>query len=272
MWDPTLYAGSAAYYERGRLPYPAGLADVLADALDLDGGERMLDVGCGPGIVTLRLAPVFAEAVGVDADADFVADAARGAPANCRFVVGFGEEVDRLGLGEFDVVTFAQSFHWMDRPRAAAAARAVLRPGGAVVHVNAWSVAGRDEPTSPLPHPRPPHDEIKALVQRWLGDVPRAGQGFLRHGTPSGEPEVLAAAGFDGPTEVVVPTEEVVVRAVDDVVATAFSLSGSAPHLFGDDVVAFERELRALLADASPSGLFAEQLDDASLRIYRPAV
>nr|BFD83388.1 hypothetical protein StreXyl84_27890 [Streptomyces sp. Xyl84] len=55
-WDDTLFAGSAAYYRRGRLPYAPGLADVLAGALEPDGRGRLLDVGCGPGTLALDLA------------------------------------------------------------------------------------------------------------------------------------------------------------------------------------------------------------------------
>ena len=37
QWDPTLFRGSAAYYDRGRLPYAPGFAEVLAASLGLDG-------------------------------------------------------------------------------------------------------------------------------------------------------------------------------------------------------------------------------------------
>ena len=58
-WDDTLFLGSAPYYERGRLPYAPGLADILAEALALDGRARLIDVGCGPGTLALSLgAPV----------------------------------------------------------------------------------------------------------------------------------------------------------------------------------------------------------------------
>jgi len=36
-WDASLFAGAAAYYEQGRLPYALGLADVFARSLELDG-------------------------------------------------------------------------------------------------------------------------------------------------------------------------------------------------------------------------------------------
>jgi len=55
-WDETLYAGSAPHYVTGRMPYPPSLADAIRDELGLDGTGRLLDVGCGPGSLTLLLA------------------------------------------------------------------------------------------------------------------------------------------------------------------------------------------------------------------------
>ncbi len=63
-WAESLFAGAARYYEQGRLPYAPDLAGVFARSLALDGRGRLLDVGCGPGTVTLRLAPLFEAAVG----------------------------------------------------------------------------------------------------------------------------------------------------------------------------------------------------------------
>jgi trans-aconitate methyltransferase len=45
--------------------------------LGLDGSGRLLDVGCGPGSLTLLLAPWFEQASGVDADPDMLAEAER---------------------------------------------------------------------------------------------------------------------------------------------------------------------------------------------------
>jgi trans-aconitate methyltransferase len=55
-WDETLYAGAARYCPIGRLPYPDTLARAIQDELGLDGTGRLLDVGCGPGSLTLLLA------------------------------------------------------------------------------------------------------------------------------------------------------------------------------------------------------------------------
>ncbi len=74
-WDPPLFKGTAAYYAQGRTPYPAGVADALRAELSLDGEGRLLDVGCGPGSLTLVLAPMFEQAVGVDRDPDMIEQA-----------------------------------------------------------------------------------------------------------------------------------------------------------------------------------------------------
>ena len=46
-------------------------------AFALDGRGRLLDVGCGPGTVTLLLAPLFAQVVGLDPDRGMIAEAQR---------------------------------------------------------------------------------------------------------------------------------------------------------------------------------------------------
>lgn len=280
QWDETLFRGSARYYERGRLPYPPGLADAVALVLRLDGRGRLLDVGCGPGIIALRLAGLFAEVVGLDADQDMLVEAERRAAelgiGNARWVHALAEDLP-ADLGMFRAATFAQSFHWMDRERVAATIFAMLEPGGAFVQVSTAQGAvllptmplPYQPPTEPLPHPLPPREAISALVTRYLGPERRAGQGVLLYGTPGNEDAVVRGAGFD-PIEVVeVPGRQVITRTADDLVAALYSGSGTAPHLFGDRLPQFEAELRAILAETSPSGLFAEQTGDAEVRVWR---
>src|SRR4051812_27134308 len=228
-WDETLFQGSAQFYVRGRSPYAPGLADRIAEALSLDGTGRLLDVGCGPGVVTLALAHLFAEVIGVDPDAGMLAEAHRRAEAagitNVRWVRARAEALP-LDLGTFQMASFAQSFHWMDQPLVAAIVYDMLEPGGALVHISDAKTPRKDRVA--LPFPTPPYDDIQQLVERYLGPVRRAGQGFLRFGTPGDEASVLTEAGFLGSEQIIVPATEPFIRDVDDVVAWVYSLSGSA--------------------------------------------
>lgn len=272
-WDETLFAGTAAYYTRGRLPYAPGLADALAEMLAPDGRGRLLDVGCGPGVLALGLAHLFGEVVGLDPDAGMLAEAARRAAARppataVRWVRARAEDLP-AGLGRFSVATFGQSFHWMDREAVAATVRRMLWPGGALVHIADLHGGPRAAGRTGLPHPPVPYAAMDELVGRRLGPVRRAGRGVLPNGTPGGEAAVLAAAGYLGPERRVVPGGRLLERTVDDVVAWRFSMSSSAPHLFGARRADFEAELRGLLRERSPSGLFCELQPSTEVFVWR---
>ncbi|OAI41630.1 hypothetical protein AYO38_12145, partial [bacterium SCGC AG-212-C10] len=241
QWDETLFAGAAAYYDRGRLPYAPELGQALATALGFDGRQRLLDVGCGPGSVTLLFAPFVAEAVGIDQDAEMLAAGARLADergiTNTTWRRMLAEELPG-DLGRFHAITFAASFHWMDRHLVARTALAMLEPGGALVHVDNRHQDGvappADHPSPPLPEPA-----VAELIARYLGTERRAGQRTCP-GTVGNEAAVFRAAGFEGPEIVTVTDGRVLERSIDDQVAHTFSMSWAAPHLFGERLAEFE--------------------------------
>jgi SAM-dependent methyltransferase len=270
-WDDTVFAGSAAYYRQGRKPYAPALADALAENLRLDGCGRLLDVGCGPGTVALFFAHRFESITGLDPDREMLREAELAAMeegvANATWIQLRAEELPG-SLGTFRVISFGQSFHWMDRSRVAAAVRKMLEPGGAVVQVDLWHQNPPGQPTRG-PFPAIPEAAIDTLRRRWLGPDRRAGQGF-RNTSPDGEDAIFQAAGFAPEELVVVPDDRVLERSVEDVVAWVLSTSSTAPHLFGDRLHDFIRALRSLLFDESPSGQFSVALSDNRLRIRRP--
>ena len=102
----------------------------------LRSGMRVLDVGCGPGGITVGLAEAVApgEAVGVDFQSAQVeqarALAAERGVANARFEVGDAYQLP-FPDGSFDAVfAHAVLIHLREPVRALAEMRRVLRPGG----------------------------------------------------------------------------------------------------------------------------------------------
>lgn len=98
-------------------------------------GMRVLDVGCGIGMVTLRIAKVVGPAglaVGVDADPAFIEHARRRAAKRAVPAQFHAAQAERLGeLDEFDFV-FSRFLltHLPSPERAIAEMVRVLRPGG----------------------------------------------------------------------------------------------------------------------------------------------
>jgi len=147
----------------------------------------------------------------------------------------------------------------------------MLEPNGAWVHVDTQTHRGAASDEQ-LSHPQPPRREIEELVERYLGPVRRAGQGTLPGGTPSGDGEIMVAAGFAVPRRRLLDGRRVFERSDDEIVASIFSVTSSAPHLFGSRLAEFEQDLRQVLRRASPGGRFCEVSQTVQLIIWtRPA-
>ena len=118
-----IYRGAAAHYRNGRPGYSPQLEAVLTEELDLDGSGKLLDVGCGPGILTVRLAHLFEEAVGLDPDSAMLAEGRRVAEergiTNIRWVQALAEDLPGAAPGPYRLTTFGTSFHWTDEARVA---------------------------------------------------------------------------------------------------------------------------------------------------------
>jgi len=256
-YDPTLFEGAAAHYRYGRPPYSPQLEAVLTEELELDGSGRLLDGGCGPGILTVRLAHLFEEAVGLDPDAAMLAEGRRVADergiTNIRWVQAVAEDLPGAAPGPYRLVTFGQSLHWTDEARVAEAVYDMLDPGGALAMI-VHEVEGRPKPPSPG-QPSIPHAEIQALVEKYLGPTRRAGQGVAPVRTHRFA-DILVRTRFGAPRSIFVPGIPDLVRDSESVLSGYFSFSYSAPHLFGDRLEDFTREVRELLASRSPEGVF----------------
>ena len=130
-------------------------ADEYADFVlpSLRPGDRVLDVGCGAGSITLGLAQHVAHVTGVDVDTPEFAEAREYAAANGIGNVEFAEG-SILGLdfpdASFDACTMFSMLETVEDPAAGLREiHRVLRPGGLVgassIEYGGLILAGRDE-------------------------------------------------------------------------------------------------------------------------------
>jgi trans-aconitate methyltransferase len=116
-WDPDDYARNARFV--------SDLGAPVVELLAPQPGERILDLGCGDGALTLKLAAMGCDVVGVDSSAPQI-EAARRLGLDARVADGA-----RL---EFDAVFSNAAIHWMKPPDdVIAGAWRALKPGGRFV-------------------------------------------------------------------------------------------------------------------------------------------
>ncbi|HEY4157150.1 MAG TPA: methyltransferase domain-containing protein [Polyangiaceae bacterium] len=120
-WDPDRYAHNARFV--------AELAGPVVELLAPRAGERILDLGCGDGVLTRQLVELGCEVIAVDASAELIA-AAKKLELDARVMDG-----ESLSFAdEFDAVFSNAVLHWIKRadPMLAGVYRA-LKNGGRFV-------------------------------------------------------------------------------------------------------------------------------------------
>jgi SAM-dependent methyltransferase len=104
------------------------------DLLSLAPTDRLLEVGCGPGVALAHAATTGAHVVGVDVSAVMVGQARRrsGAVVHCASV----EALPSFDTPFDKALAINSAGHWPDADAGLRAIRAVLRPGGTIAVVS----------------------------------------------------------------------------------------------------------------------------------------
>ncbi len=134
----TSFGSAAARYDRFRPRYPAALIDDLVPRT----GIRVLDVGAGTGIATAQLRAAGADVLAVEPDPQ-MAEVATG--KGLAVEVSTFADWDPCGR-TFDLVVFAQSFHWVDPEPALRKVGTVLARSGRLALLWNRIVAVRPSP------------------------------------------------------------------------------------------------------------------------------
>jgi SAM-dependent methyltransferase len=209
--ESDLFVGTARYYSEFRPSYPTSIFDLLTVEAPLEATSRVLDIGCGTGLLTLTLAERVASVTAVDPDQGMLDEAARLASKrgqlNIRWVLSVAERFDDKPSG-YRLVVIGSAFHWMDRPVVAAKAHELLE------HEGLFAVLGNP---SPLMLTQPGGDRldredvgtavaaaVAAVQDRWFEPKEQSeGTGRLtRH------EEIIRASPFGVATLLAMPTRQ----------------------------------------------------------------
>lgn len=247
-FDPHRFRSTVPYYARYRLAYPDSLIRRVVALAGLESGARVLDLGCGPGLLAVPFARAGLRVTAVDPEPEMLAAAKTAAEeADVGLDLRLGSSFDMPpDIGPYALVTMGRAFHWMDRAQTLRALDRLVAPGGAV------ALFGDRHP--------------KTAENRWhavLEEVSRRfGAWEAPHLAARSRPDYRNHESMllDSPFCVLESVGVVVRREIDadEIVGLAFSRSVTAHQALGERTTEFEAELRKELAALSPDGRFRE--------------
>jgi SAM-dependent methyltransferase len=244
------FASTVPFYARCREPYLPAFFFTVAERLGLRRDMRLLDAGCGPGLLAIGFRPYVGSCVGVDPEPGMIRAAqaaANEAGVQVQLIEGRLEELSE-SLGTFDVVTIGRALHWMDRTGALRVLDRVLATGGAIiscgskVEANPWLKA------------------YEGVRSAWASD--RDGRRY----------QIDHDAWFAGSRFRVV--DGITVRhhhrvTVDDLIGRALSKSNTSPEILGDRLHPFEAAITEVLKSFAADGFLDEEIVSVATVIRR---
>ncbi|MGW5929342.1 class I SAM-dependent methyltransferase [Streptomyces anulatus] len=250
-----------------RRPHPPAVVDYLATQW---GGAttrpRILDLGCGPGTLTLDLADRGASVTAVDVSEEMLAAGRDWAQARGIRTVAWkrADATQAANLaedgGQFLGVTIADAFHWMDRPKVLNALDHAIQPGGFVAIVGYRAPGTQREWWHPL---------LEQLRLRWLGSANLAGPATKYVEPAGGHEEVLRSSAFSQVS--VLRTDYRQTYTLDELVGLQRTYAYSSAATLKDRQAGFEEDLRRTLTAVRPDGRFEAVLQAAVIVGRRPA-
>ncbi len=257
-YQPHRFRSSAQHYLSGRPAYAARLIRLVARLTGLTPDHRVLDLGCGPGILAGAFAPLASEVVAIDPEPEMlrIAEAEYGTAGRIRFIRGSSFELSPE-LGGFQLVTMGRSFHWMDRPATLRQLDGMLAPDGMVALFDSEHV---ETPETAW------NAEYRALLRRYADSdtthARRRGGTWWRHEV------ILLDSPFSELDEVrVVERRQVTIPQLID---RAFSRSSTAPERLGAAAPELAAEIEALLQPRVFNGVLTEVVASVALLARRP--
>ena len=253
-----LYRGSAAYYDRYRLPYPEAMLTDLIRRAEISGHGRLLDLACGTGQLAFPLRRWFREVWAVDSEPDMVeAVRAKTTDQGAENVRPFVSDAGTLDAPPeyFELTVIGNAFHRLNRDLVAGRILSWLRPGGHLALC--WS-------SGPSAGEQDWQHALAATLDRWkaaLGAEHRvpAGWDLPRQRRP--DPQVLSDTGFE-----VAGHQEFAIEhrwSLPELAGYIRSTSFLPASVLRDHAVAFDADLAAALGPHSHGGVFTETVSFA---------
>jgi 2-polyprenyl-3-methyl-5-hydroxy-6-metoxy-1,4-benzoquinol methylase len=245
------YEGTYEYYAKYRPDIPKEVINLIINHFNLELNDRILDIGCGTGKVSLAIDGKCAEMICIDPDLEMLEWAkkvTKDSKAKLTWLNYSDKDLGKLKkeLGIFKIATICRAFHWMNQDQTLKDLDDLINEDGGIAILSDkgfWS--GEDEWQK----------TIKRITQKYVGEKKNNGEDKFKSPERPWN-DILAHSTFKFIKTYEVPT----IRDwdIESIIGCVFSYSSATPYLFGNQIDKFKEEIKNALLSIKPKGKFQE--------------
>ena len=240
-----LFKGTADFYVRYRTPYLESMIKSLINIVDIKDNDKLLDLACGPGRLSLPLAKYFNEVVAIDLEEEMILAGKKLAEdlgiKNIQWKTGRAE--DFIANSEtFKLATIGDAFHRLDQKNVLKTIFESLKTGGflAIIGGSIITYGGNREWQKIL----------NKILLKWRSpNINNNNIDYIEQFQ-----KVLTEFGFK---DVFTNTfEETIILTVEEIIGFLYSMSVYSKNVIGNDIEEFEKKITECLLEYEPKNIF----------------
>jgi ubiquinone/menaquinone biosynthesis C-methylase UbiE len=251
---PDRFKNNAAHYLSGRPAYSPRLIRRVAEACKLDGTQRLLDLGCGPGQLSLAFSSWVDTGVALDPEPEMLRIASGlglGVAPNIEYRLGSSYDLSPE-WGRFQIAVIGRAFHWMDRPDTLERLDKLIDPSGAVV---LFATAHPTDASTPW------LTQYRALLDEYAQADPAREQ--RKSDSWESHESVLFKSAFASLERISIIEKRRVT--LDSLIARALSMSSLSSERLGTRLDELVARVRSLLEAHAADGWLDERVESIAL-------
>lgn len=243
-YDQNLFKGTADFYAKYRTPYLEIMLENLVKDTNIRKEDKLLDLACGPGRLSIPLAKYFNEVVAIDLEEEMIFEGKRIANKiginNIQWIIGKAEDLN-ANSETFKLVTIGDAFHRLDQLVVLKNIDKALQKNGylAIIGGKIITVGNREW-----------QNVLNRILLKWK----KQDNNNINVNYKDQFPKALEEFGFkDVSTKIF---EDKITLTVEEIIGYLYSISVYSKQVIGNDIDEFEKTIKIGLLELEPQNIF----------------
>ena len=244
-YNHDLFKGTADFYVKYRTPYLESMINSLVKITDIKKNDKLLDLACGPGRLSIPLAKYFEEVVAIDLEEEMIIAGKKVAKeldiTNIEWRIGRAEDYV-VDPETFKLTTIGDAFHRLDQFSVLTKVHETLKKHGflAIIGGGIITYGGNREWQRIL----------NKILSKWCRpDVNKDNIIYMET-----FPNALKNFGFKDVFTGVF--EETITLTIEEIIGFLYSMSVFSKNVIGNEIEEFEKTITESLLEIEPKNIF----------------